>query len=107
MASTKKKTTSKKAPAKKPAAKQAAVEKTAGKKTAGKKTRAKKAPVAEAETKKTGRGKGASKEMTERTITATVTLAGSPDELKSCVEEIVEAAKKVLEKELRKQIKQA
>jgi GTP-binding protein len=42
-----------------------------------------------------------------RTITATITLSGEPAELKASVEDIVAAAKKVIEKELRKQIRKA
>jgi hypothetical protein len=102
----KKKTTSKKAPAKKAPAKTKRTEAVA-KTSARTKKRAKKTPPTRSKTEKPARGKNAAKELTERTITATVTLAGSPEELKSCVEEIIEAAKKVVEKELRKQLKQA
>ena len=67
-------------------------------------------------TRKASKG-GASKKATEkkgkataqidRTITATITLTGEPSELKACVEDIIEAAKKIVEKEIRKQIKKA
>jgi predicted GTPase len=47
------------------------------------------------------------KDKAAKEITATITLTGEPAELKAYVDEIIDAAKKVIEKEIRKQIKMA
>jgi hypothetical protein len=88
-----KKATTKKAITKKAAKK--AITKKAAKKAITKKA-AKKATTKKAATKTNG-----------KTITATITLTGEREELKASEAEIIEAAKKIIEKELRKQIRKA
>lgn len=94
-------TTQKKAPLRSTSPKKAA-KKGASAKKAGKKT-----PSAKKATKKDARkGTTAAKQDAEKTIVATITLTGEPAELKAYVDEIVEEAKVVIEKEVRKQIRQ-
>jgi len=88
-----------------PKTKKKSSKKTAAKTTTAKKKVTKRAPAAAK--RAPAAAKRAPKAEASKTITATVTLTGEPAELKACVEDIVEAAKKVIEKELRQQIRQS
>ena len=80
-----------------------ATEKTTTKKAAKKATE-------KATTKKAAKKaakKNAAQQTNGKTITATITLTGEREELKASEAEIIEAAKKIIEKELRKQIRKA